>query len=670
MRIHSHFPLIRLLSVALLNVAWSAACTEPRPIGATSPLLDEMIDLESMAEFPDPPYTCKQFSSYDRASTSPADTKTWFANDDAGQFVRSEQHAGRTEFVMMDAAGPGAVVRIWSANPTGTIRIYLDGNDTPVIAAPMADLLGGNLPGIPSPIACERSRGWTSYFPIPYARHCKITSDQRGFYYHVNYRTYPPGTQVTTFSPSELETSAPWLYLLAARLAYPQHAAPRPRLKETSSSLSLTPGAVALLADLKGPGAIRELVMKLDAPDLDEACRQTVLAIAFDGEWTVLAPLGDFFGAGPGINPYDSLPMGMSADGAMWSHWVMPYALTARVELRNMGNQPIKLSGRLGSGPYRWTERSMHFCAKWRTEFNLPTRPMQDWNYLDVAGQGVFAGVAFAIANPVKHWWGEGDEKIYVDGETFPSHFGTGTEDYYGYAWCSPIPFQHAYHNQPRCDGPGNYGHTAVNRWHILDRIPFEKSFRFDMEIWHWNETCKVTPSVVAYWYARPGARDRFPMVQQSDVVLNILPPYTPAMVAGAIEGEKMRVIESVGAVDAQDIDGCSNDAQLWWHGGQKPGDKLVLGFEAPRSGRHHVYLRGARAKDYGIIQLAINGQTAPQPLDCYSPELTVADEVEVGVFDLKAGENQLSAEVIGSNDRAIKQYMFGLDYVRLQPVP
>ena len=30
---------------------------------------------------------------------------------------------------------------------------------------------------------------------------------------------------------------------------------------------------------------------------------------------------------------------------------------------------------------------------------------------------------------------GEGDEKVYVDGETFPSHFGTGTEDYYGYAW-------------------------------------------------------------------------------------------------------------------------------------------------------------------------------------------------------------------------------------------
>ena len=41
--------------------------------------------------------------------------------------------------------------------------------------------------------------------------------------------------------------------------------------------------------------------------------------------------------------------------------------------------------------------------------------------------------------NPVEAWWGEGDEKVFVDGEKFPSHFGTGTEDYYGYAWCWPV---------------------------------------------------------------------------------------------------------------------------------------------------------------------------------------------------------------------------------------
>ena len=76
-----------------------------------------------------------------------------------------------------------------------------------------------------------------------------------------------------------------------------------------------------------------------------------------------------------------------------------------------------------------------------------------------------------------------------MDGETFPSHFGTGTEDYYGYAWCWPGLFTHAYHAQPRCDGPGNYGRTSVNRFHILDRIPFTKDFKFDMELWHWHAT-------------------------------------------------------------------------------------------------------------------------------------------------------------------------------------
>ena len=105
---------------------------------------------------------------------------------------------------MMDAAGPGAVVRIWSANPAGTLRIYLDKAEEPVIEAPMTDLLGGGFPGLPKPLAGERSKGWNLYFPIPYARHCKITSDAGDFYYHVNYRTYPEGAGVESFTADDL----------------------------------------------------------------------------------------------------------------------------------------------------------------------------------------------------------------------------------------------------------------------------------------------------------------------------------------------------------------------------------------------------------------------------------------------------------------------------------
>ena len=127
-------------------------------------LLDDMTNLTAMAEFPNPPYVTRQFSSYDRASTTPADPKTWFANNDCGNYLRIEDRDGRKEHVMADMQGPGAIVRIWSPNPGGTLRIYLDGKETPALAAPMADLLGGKHPLLPRPIAAESEHGLEPVF--------------------------------------------------------------------------------------------------------------------------------------------------------------------------------------------------------------------------------------------------------------------------------------------------------------------------------------------------------------------------------------------------------------------------------------------------------------------------------------------------------------------------
>ena len=75
-------------------------------------LLNEMVDRESITRFPEPSYTCRQFSSYDRDSVGP-DKKGWFANWDRSQFVRVEDNNGRKEYILMDAEGAGAVVRFW-----------------------------------------------------------------------------------------------------------------------------------------------------------------------------------------------------------------------------------------------------------------------------------------------------------------------------------------------------------------------------------------------------------------------------------------------------------------------------------------------------------------------------------------------------------------------------
>mgnify|MGYP006906742739 CR=1 FL=1 len=140
---------------AVVCLGAGAVCAAGSERITTALLVEQMTDLAGLAEFPNPSYTCKQFSSYDRKAKSP--TEDWFANADAGHFLRKEQRSGREEFVMVDTSGPGALVRIWSANPAGTMRIYLDGAEQPVIEAAMPDLLGGKFPGFPRPIEIGRA---------------------------------------------------------------------------------------------------------------------------------------------------------------------------------------------------------------------------------------------------------------------------------------------------------------------------------------------------------------------------------------------------------------------------------------------------------------------------------------------------------------------------------
>ena len=108
---------------------------------------------------------------------------------------------------------------------------------------------------------------------------------------------------------------------------------------------------------------------------------------------------------------------------------------------------------------------------------------------------------------PGAAWWGEGDEKIYVDGESFPSLFGTGTEDYFGYAWSTPERFEHAYHAQTR-GGRQRLRRPVVDEpisHPRPDPVHARAAFRSgDLAL---DETTVAVDATV-YWYARPGGRD------------------------------------------------------------------------------------------------------------------------------------------------------------------
>ncbi len=661
------------LTVAVAINALSGLWAVAAPAINTETLLNDLVDLQRLSRLPEPAYTTKQFSSWDRASKSPSEG--WFANGDAGQYLRVEEKDGRKEHVMMDIDGPGVIVRIWSANPKGTLRFYIDDNATPAITSPMDELLGGRVVGLPVPLAGERSRGWNLYFPIAYAKHCKVTSDEGGFYYHVNYRTYAAGTAVTSFAPGDLVQLRHRIYDIAAKLMSTREDVPPPadRVRKPYST-TLHPGdEETIFNETAGNKAIVGFLAHLSAKEIEAAARGVVVYMTFDGEKTVECPLGDFFGTAPGLTPYASLPLGITEASTpdLWCHWWMPFAKSAQIRVKNLGAQDVQLNGAVAAVDCPWDERSLHFHAGWHQEKKVPSRPFTDWAHLECTGTGRFVGGALHIQNPVRGWWGEGDEKIYVDGETFPSHFGTGTEDYYGYAWCWPGRFVHAYHNQPRCDGPNNYGNTSVNRFHIIDDIPFGKSFKFDIENWHSTEATYTNRAAVNYWYARPGGKDFFKPITQADVVLEAIPTFKLFKVKGAEEGERLKVLDRTGGkLERQDLSGYerefSDARHLWWTG-TKPKDRLTLGFDVAEAGSKHVIARLTKASDYGIVQLYINDQKAGEPIDLYAADVLPTGAIDLGTFELVKGQNKLVIEIVGANDKAAKSYMAGLDCIEIK---
>ncbi len=667
----------RTCTVALvLSAMVATVCPAAEPITLES-LLDEMVDRDAAARFPDPAYTCRQASSYDRASVSPEEPGTWMANNDRSFFIRSEEIDGREEWVMMDAEGPGCVVRIWatSGNPTGNIRVYLDGFDEPVINEPAKTLIGGDAMVGP-PLSKVRARGMNFYLPIPYARRCKITYDRPNFhvtrngddllYYQINYRTYDAGAKVESFSREAFETAEEKIAELQQALLKPEANVPHGKGFRSPGPKKLAPGKGAGI-EAEGPGAIRRVAVRLAADDVEAASRSVVVMIEFDGRQTVWCPAGDFFGSGVGVNPFTGWWRTVDKEGWMSCYWVMPYRESCRMTLVNVGEQDVSVEWKVDTGPWQWDERSMTFHTTWRQEYPIDTSTKHDWNYVEITGKGVFMGDTLAMNNPNEIWWGEGDEKIYFDGQKFPSHFGTGTEDYYGYAWCTPEFFESPFHAQPRAEGPRNKGHVTNTRVRLLDGIPFTKDLRFDMEVWHWRP-CTVAYAATTHWYAFPGAEANYePMPEWARVIVAEGPK--PVKIEGAIEGESMQILEATGGTtEVQDVPHFrwSGNQQIWWRDG-KPGDKLVLAFDVEKAGKYTLSASLTKAIDYGIVRLSLDDKPLGEPIDLINNGV-ISKVFSFGAHDLTAGEHKLTAEITGSNPTAIAKHMFGLDYLKLDP--
>ena len=145
--------------------------------------------------------------------------------------------------------------------------------------------------------------------------------------------------------------------------------------------------------------------------------------------------------------------------------------------------------------------------------------------------------------------------------------------------------------------------------------------------------------------------------------------------IAGALEGESLKVVsKSGGNLRPQGLKShtkgtWSGDSHAWWTGA-KVGDKLVFELPVDKSGRHEIFVALTKAIDYGIVKLTWNDGPTSQPIDLFNNGVINTPPMSLGTFDIKPGVQRLTVEIVGANPAAVKNYMFGLDYVTLESRP
>ncbi len=415
----------------------------------------------------------------------------------------------------------------------GIIRVYIDNDPVPVISGTPGMLLRGDLIARPplavavqegAPLGEEgRDYDHNFYVPLPFSGHCKITYESDSLrlryddegkpvpagywwpdvFFNIGYRLYSRDVRVQPVTQVALKKARGLLDEAGNRLmkdpAPPENGIPFQQL--------VAPGDSVVVGFSRRNMAISFLEVSLKAANMPQALRSTVISATFDGFNTIWLPAGEFFGAGYSQNTHRTWMNKVEEDGTMKSFWVMPFRQNGSIVFINYGKDTIRLNGRMGFEEYKWNHGSMYFAASWHEYYHIMSRDKNgspfDLNFINITGKGVYVGDQITLFNNTYEWWGEGDEKISVDGEPFPSSFGTGSEDYYGYSFGRQEPFSHPFISQPVGTGNMSWGPTVNMRHRSLDAIPFTRSVSSNIELWHWADVM-MNYALTSYYYVIP----------------------------------------------------------------------------------------------------------------------------------------------------------------------
>jgi len=463
---------------------------------------------------------------------------------------------------------------------------------------------------------------------------------------------------------------------------YDPKAAPKGDLEERSNSdnFHVGPGQTHVLLDAKGPGEITHIWMTFLGPEIQDWAKnggathqEMLLRIYWDGnpKPAVEAPVGDFFASCFGKrSEVVSLPVVVANGSAYNCFWRMPFRKSARIEIINQSKKPVNLL----YYNVDWIKKDRiakdtpYFYAQYRQEY--PVEHGHDYLVLDTKGKGHYVGTVLAVRTRSPQWFGEGDEKIYIDGEKTASIWGTGTEDYFLSAW-GLRQTNTPYFGVPFFDQWGIIGeHASAYRWHLNDPIVFNDGIRVTFEHFgwmspdenpkhqtnSWNEREDDYASV-AFWYQT--GEPTFDYRAPTDRVL-------PSLERVTAFGRDFTNVKFHGAGDAvtQQLDMYDGPQLLYEPKGAEDG-WLEIPLTVTKKEPLRLLLNVTTSYDFGKYQAYLDGVKLGEPFDLYSTDVK---NTEIHLLDFwpEPGTYKLKLVCVGKNAQS-NGYFLGLESARLR---
>jgi Protein of unknown function (DUF2961) len=291
---------------------------------------------------------------------------------------------------------------------------------------------------------------------------------------------------------------------------------------KVSPSVVIKSNTTFTIAEIDGSGSVQHIWMTPTGN-----WRNSILRFYWDGETTpsVQVPVGDFFGMGWGkYSPLNSLAVCVNPGSAFNCYWPMPFRKKCRITMENIDVQDMVLYYQVDYVLTEVPADAAYFHAQFRRTNPLPYK--KDYVLVDnIKGKGQYVGTYMAWGVHNNRWWGEGEIKFFMDGDTqYPTICGTGTEDYFCGSYnfdtrtvnSSGVPQNHytefssPYSGLPQViRGDGLYDVSqrfGLYRWHISDPIRFEKDLKVTIQALGWRSEGRYLPlqddiSSTVFWY-------------------------------------------------------------------------------------------------------------------------------------------------------------------------